>query len=340
MAGPSKRGVHQAKAREDRERQQLGVSRQPQVPQTSSVFSMAPGVPDISGSDQTVVTLKVGPNHKVFLVHTSIICNASLFFNNAFKGEFKEGKTQIMTLEDTEEDVFKVVMQWLYTRRLPNLWNKDQQHIKTIRICEGQGEELLWDFLMTSAYVFSQTYVIPALSVAIEVRLSERFGHTCSGVAGFQSFLTYPAIIRLFNNVPENSPACKLLVNTFATQWEIHGGIDVGGKHFDDLPANFISQALKAVSKIWAASSKKLQAQDNKLEIQDKRLQSQDKELQSKSREIQTLRRDLQYRAREVRVKDQKIRELCSTQDVPSQPKHDSELKEKLDAMFESSQID
>ncbi|KAK7555792.1 hypothetical protein IWX49DRAFT_590692 [Phyllosticta citricarpa] len=286
---------------------------------------MAKAVPNISEADQSVVTLKVGPNSKVFLVHTSVICNESPFFEKAFKSEFKEGKTQVMTLEDTEEEVFKLVMQWLYTRQLPELlWSQLQDPTKVARVRDGEKEELLWDFLMSSAYIFSQTYAVHSLSNAIEGQFDARFKFCFWNLAGFKTYLTYPTIIRLFNNVPEDSRVCKLFIDEFAKHWATLDGVDTAGTVFDDLPANFLSQALKATSKQWSASFKNLKSlvtsKEIELEVKSHAFREKDKELREKTKDMERQSRAfhrqyqlLEYNRKELRAKEQHIKEMNST---------------------------
>jgi len=71
---------------------------------------------DTSREPQSSVTIIVGrsPEAKKFSVHKDIIYYYSPFFDSAFNGQFEEGETQTMTLEDVEHSVFGLLVFWLY----------------------------------------------------------------------------------------------------------------------------------------------------------------------------------------------------------------------------------
>jgi BTB/POZ domain len=51
------------------------------------------------------------------LVHKEVACLHSPVFKTAFNGSFVEGKTQTYRLEDTSVDVFRLLVQWLYSQK-------------------------------------------------------------------------------------------------------------------------------------------------------------------------------------------------------------------------------
>ncbi|TVY73307.1 hypothetical protein LSUE1_G005520 [Lachnellula suecica] len=65
-----------------------------------------------------LVTLKVGPNAKSFVVHKQFACDASPVLKAAFTGEFEEGLTQTYALEETTKEVGRLLACWLYTRKV------------------------------------------------------------------------------------------------------------------------------------------------------------------------------------------------------------------------------
>ena len=53
-----------------------------------------------------------------FLIHKEFICHHSEFFAAEFNGQFQEGQTQAMTLDDIDPDAFGLLVDWLYTQRV------------------------------------------------------------------------------------------------------------------------------------------------------------------------------------------------------------------------------
>ncbi|XMA14311.1 hypothetical protein WAI453_007102 [Rhynchosporium graminicola] len=52
------------------------------------------------------------------MVHKEIICRHSEILKAAFNGKFVEGETQQYRLEDVSQDVFRLVVEWCYSRNL------------------------------------------------------------------------------------------------------------------------------------------------------------------------------------------------------------------------------
>lgn len=65
-----------------------------------------------------VVTLRVGPERRDFLVHRALLCGDSKYFKKAFKGSFEEARTSISVLKDVDFKLVKVFVGWLYNSHL------------------------------------------------------------------------------------------------------------------------------------------------------------------------------------------------------------------------------
>lgn len=63
---------------------------------------------------QHFVTVKIGPEATPYIIHRDLLCNASKYFSNAFKGNFKEANDQSIHLTDVKPEVFDAFSQWLY----------------------------------------------------------------------------------------------------------------------------------------------------------------------------------------------------------------------------------
>jgi hypothetical protein len=77
-----------------------------------------------------MVTINIGhggaSKKQKFLVHKEFICYYSPFFNAAFNGNFKEGESQTMDLEDIDPAVFALFVNWLYAQKVLSDQEDDQ----------------------------------------------------------------------------------------------------------------------------------------------------------------------------------------------------------------------
>lgn len=77
----------------------------------------------------SLVTLYAVESSKKFIVHKDYACHYSPVFKAAFASQFLEGQTQEYRLEDTTEEVLRILVQWLYTQELdsPPIWKEDKE---------------------------------------------------------------------------------------------------------------------------------------------------------------------------------------------------------------------
>jgi hypothetical protein len=64
------------------------------------------------------VTIIVSDAKLNYVVHKQLITFYSPFFDRAFNGQFVEGETQTMTLEDVDGNIFGLFVNWLYTQKV------------------------------------------------------------------------------------------------------------------------------------------------------------------------------------------------------------------------------
>ncbi|KAK8180440.1 hypothetical protein HDK77DRAFT_495768 [Phyllosticta capitalensis] len=225
---------------------------------------MAQDPPDASDDDQRLVTFIVGPDHKEFSIHKSVVCARSPVFDKALNSEFKEGKERTIVLEETEVGVFKVVMHWLYTSQLPRFRKtgfgaekKEQvvkwgpSDLKTDE--EGNTLELKWDYLMSNAYVFAHLYDICDLRKDINSAFEKRFEYDSEDIPQPSSYPYNTTIIRVFENVPyDQSSLCKTFALAFAKNWHPSAGTDTDTALFENLqmPPSFTHMALVQMARI------------------------------------------------------------------------------------------
>ncbi|KAH7370841.1 hypothetical protein BKA65DRAFT_375827, partial [Rhexocercosporidium sp. MPI-PUGE-AT-0058] len=61
-----------------------------------------------------MVTVQVGPDKVTWSLHEAVICNASKYFKDAFRGGFAEASSKIMHLTEDDPDVFKKFVDYIY----------------------------------------------------------------------------------------------------------------------------------------------------------------------------------------------------------------------------------
>jgi hypothetical protein len=84
---------------------------------------------------------------QTFLIHKDFICYYSKFFDAAFNGQFEEGQTQAMTLDDIDPDAFGLLVDWLYTQRV----DVDGNSLPTLERLWIMGDRFLIPAIQNSA---------------------------------------------------------------------------------------------------------------------------------------------------------------------------------------------
>lgn len=68
-----------------------------------------------------IVTVQAGLTKKEFYLHRGLVCHHSTYFQGALRGDWKESKEGIITLDNEDEMTFQKFVDWLYTHRLPHV---------------------------------------------------------------------------------------------------------------------------------------------------------------------------------------------------------------------------
>jgi len=64
--------------------------------------------------DPEMVTIKVDTEEKPFPIQKELLMYQSKYFRAAFEGGFNEADDRTVTLEDVDEDLFRLFSNWLY----------------------------------------------------------------------------------------------------------------------------------------------------------------------------------------------------------------------------------
>ncbi|KAF2499687.1 hypothetical protein BU16DRAFT_615084 [Lophium mytilinum] len=97
-----------------------------------------------------IVTVNAGPDAEPFHIHKNLITHWSRYFHNAFKGGFRETEEEVITLDDVEPLLFKIVMEWLDTQKLA-LENREEAFVERLKGMELHFAEKKHDEVTASA---------------------------------------------------------------------------------------------------------------------------------------------------------------------------------------------
>jgi len=61
-----------------------------------------------------MVTINVGKEGRPFPTHKELVIYQSKYFRAALEADFKEADHRTVTLEDVDEDIFRLFFNWLY----------------------------------------------------------------------------------------------------------------------------------------------------------------------------------------------------------------------------------
>ncbi|KAF2493990.1 hypothetical protein BU16DRAFT_582997 [Lophium mytilinum] len=136
-------------------------------PSPATVFVMPPlvpcphstALPPITAYDE-LVSVIVGQQKKVFRIHKGVLSYHSSYFAAALEGQFKEGNTGVVELEDDEVEVFHAFYCWIYTRRLRDPLSSP---LHKDALPQNSAETTLSDLLLCKIYIFGDMRGIPGL---------------------------------------------------------------------------------------------------------------------------------------------------------------------------------
>ena len=90
------------------------------------------------------MTLKVGPEQKIFYPHMDLLCNASPFFEFAFPGQFKKASDAVIEIPEDGVEAVEDCLKWMYTGEcqysdIPCLWASGKSKTEYMRSVELYG---------------------------------------------------------------------------------------------------------------------------------------------------------------------------------------------------------
>ncbi|KAL2072711.1 hypothetical protein VTL71DRAFT_12054 [Oculimacula yallundae] len=149
------------------------------------------------------VTILVGPDEVPFRVHKNVICEASDYFDAAFKSGFKEADEGIIRMSEENPLVFRKLLAWLYNSKLPNGFGTSCQR-------------LLYDI-----YIMAEKLCMEELAnMTIDrIRINQHDILTHGG--GPERHFKH--VKHIYDNTGENSPLRTLLVQMMSLDLKYNG---------------------------------------------------------------------------------------------------------------------
>jgi BTB/POZ domain len=103
-----------------------------------------------------VVTLVVGAEKKIYVIHKKLLCDRSVYFSKAFQGRFKEASEGRMELPNDTVAAFDCLITWLYWGNMP-----PQPNFKG---AAGQKCHAFSRTVLYPAYILAEKLCLPEMS--------------------------------------------------------------------------------------------------------------------------------------------------------------------------------
>lgn len=168
------------------------------------------------------MTVIVGFEKASFVVHEQLLTYHSPFFRAALNGRFEEATKREVRLKEVNKDTFEFFVHWLYHQRLPNE-NDDPRLFAMWESGNDRGDSKTTNLVYLN--VFCDKYDVPALKRQSLDHLFEHLMEPHTNLPSKQNSMY------AFENTPDDSPLCRLLVDTYCDLaseqvWEGIGGED------------------------------------------------------------------------------------------------------------------
>ncbi|UPX17197.1 uncharacterized protein EKO05_0007566 [Ascochyta rabiei] len=176
----------------------------------------------------TMVTVILEPQYKVYKVYKALLVKHSEYFKKALMGPWKEAEDRVVRIEDVESYTFDVFVDWLHTKRLPEL---DQHWRPEDDGPDGRQTTMAY----VQAYVFGDRFQAQGFKHDMSQKLFDGF---------IQHVPFYDTIIYAYAHLPEEDDLLQLLVKVQCAHWESEIG---EGQEIDErkrLPTDFLVRVM------------------------------------------------------------------------------------------------
>ncbi|CAD0090540.1 unnamed protein product [Aureobasidium mustum] len=170
-----------------------------------------------------MVTIEVGAIKEHFVVHQSLLCAKSQYFNKALSGSFKEATTRFVQLPDVSPILFRIFVAWIYHDKLiyspPDKTTIDED-FKSLKITE---EDLEQDPILRSEPQNHSSNKEPATSRDSSDDMTERSSVVAELEASGPDVLSNPGPPKtssasdsaLYKEADPNSWSCDVLIKLY-----------------------------------------------------------------------------------------------------------------------------
>jgi BTB/POZ domain len=111
-------------------------------------------------SSSEIVKVYVGNERKLYNLHKNVLCRESPFFQGCLKGEFPEGRTNEVTLNDDNPDAFDLFIGWIYTHEIAPPADKKIKFDEVYVLADKFSMEAFKNAITDSAQIYFQANFI------------------------------------------------------------------------------------------------------------------------------------------------------------------------------------
>ncbi|ESZ95327.1 hypothetical protein SBOR_4261 [Sclerotinia borealis F-4128] len=116
-----------------------------------------------SPNEMVTFIIGVGEDQENFLIHKQVACQHSEIWDRAFNSSFIEGQTQTYCVEDTNVEVFRLLMQWVYQEKFDHVHSDRGQAGSSECKGETQQECAAEDILLVQLWILADRFLIRKL---------------------------------------------------------------------------------------------------------------------------------------------------------------------------------
>ena len=175
-----------------------------------------------------IITVNVGKEElmKKFLVHASVVCKRSKFFEKAIGGDWKEAQDKSVDLSEDDPTIFSLYVQLLYKGTIPT------------KRPGGGSKDKFW---LEEYAVLARLYILAEMlmdtatkNTVLDAILSKRRETATDGLRYVPSIACVKII---YEGTSPQSPARRLMVNSWT---EITNGSVAITSSTEDIPKDFL----------------------------------------------------------------------------------------------------
>ncbi|RDI82391.1 hypothetical protein Vi05172_g7703 [Venturia inaequalis] len=158
-------------------------------------------------TDLTMVTISIGEDFgkkQDYILPMEYLTSVSPYFENAFKGSFREAVEKKISLANVEVETFGIYVEWLNSHKIVDESGEDFVGESETRVSQHP--------VLLKLYLFADEYDHPQLRRDV---LEVFIRHTNK----YTKCVKVKTISKAYDRLPSNSPLLRFLVDHYAYQW-------------------------------------------------------------------------------------------------------------------------